>query len=142
VIDAGGPWPIGRTGQRLSGNVCGGMPGATSHGTSWDVSVSAPCAYGVMLALWAIQTVVGVRSHEVHAGPSCQTVSDGSAVKGAASAVREAQAEGPTLTGATPMRPSWRVREGSLTWPTLTTHVGATQILDRIDPVVPEEHIG
>jgi hypothetical protein len=36
------------------------------------------------------------------------------AVKGAPSGVREAQAEGPTLTGATPMRPSWRVRKGSL----------------------------
>jgi hypothetical protein len=43
-----------------------------------------------------------------------ENASDGAAVKGAASAVREAQAEGPTLTGATPMRPSWRVREGSL----------------------------
>jgi len=55
----------------------------------------------------------GVRPHEFHAGPRCENASDGAAVKGAASAVREAQAEGPTLTGATPMRPSWRVREGS-----------------------------
>jgi hypothetical protein len=82
--------------------------------TSWDVLASTrvrgvcACCRG---CYWA---GVGVRPHEVHRGPRCQNASDGAAVKGAASAVREAQAEGPTLTGATPMRPSWRVREGLL----------------------------
>ena len=77
-------------------------------GTSWDVlAPSTQCVECMSVVVGVLFGAgVGVRPHEVHPGPRCQTASDGAAVKGAASAVREAQAEGPTLTGATPMRPS------------------------------------
>jgi hypothetical protein len=80
--------------------------------TSWDVLVSTQVR-GVCACRRACYWAgAGVRPRKVHPGPRCQNASDGAAVKGAASAVREAQAEGPTLTGATPMRSSWRVPGG------------------------------
>jgi hypothetical protein len=75
-------------------------------------SLAAPSAWSVCLLLLAIWGV-GSRPRVFHPGPRCQNALDGAAVKGAASAVREAQAEGPTLTGATPARLSLRVREGA-----------------------------
>jgi hypothetical protein len=84
-----------------------------SSRTAWDDLPSTLCVQ-CDAVVGGVVVRVGVCPHEVHSGPRCQTASDGAAVKGAASAVREAQAEGPTLTGATPMRPSWRVRKGSL----------------------------
>jgi hypothetical protein len=85
-----------------------GMRAGGHLGTSWPALKCVEC---VPVVGW-YWPGVGVRPREVHRGPRCQNASDGAAVKGAASAVREAQAEGPTLTGATPMPPSWRVREG------------------------------
>jgi len=84
------------------------------QGTSWDVlALSALCVQRALVVTSLEALGFGVRTGAFHPGPRCQNASDGASVKGGPSGLGEADPDGAILTDATPMRPSWRVREGS-----------------------------
>jgi hypothetical protein len=92
--------------------------------TSWDVLGRLGTSWDVLaLSTLCVQSELDVEGHwgswhcvrpgASYPGPRCRNASDGTSVKRGPSGLGEADPERATLTGATAMRPSWRVREGS-----------------------------